>query len=146
VSKTAETFVRELRAAGVGRVSDSFLAPILDTGPRHAAIAPVSARNSTTEYSIRVADVPFELLPAKRANSRRPGAYFAFGPGLTVELREHPGVLQLQIEGSPPSVEASLVGLRSVMAPFLSAARELREDEPGGLWTRYSLAALVGGD
>ncbi len=133
-----------LRAADAGRVSDSLILPITEGGPRYAASGVVRVREHDGRMWIRVADVPFDLLPAtvRPLSPGRDGTFFSLGPGVTVGGASHPGVLLVQVEGTPATASARLAALRPLLRE-LSAVREVRLATVPGRWDRVCIGALV---
>lgn len=139
-----------LRAAGAGRISDSFLTPessvLPGAGPRSVLSTRVLYRGHGEGFFVRAADVPFDLLPYRACDPARQGAWFNVGPGVagrSLEAGVHPAVLLLQVEGPPDEVLGQMKVLRDRAEDVLSdvVVGEV-EDAPG--WWRLCLAGRVG--
>lgn len=135
-----------LREAGVGRLSDSLILPIADRGPRYAASCRVRFHGRYIRMWIRVADVPFDVLPAtmRPLTPSRSGSFFTLGPGFTSTGDEHPAVLHLQIEGSQAEVDERAAAVRPLINE-LSEIRQVRLSTHPERWNRMCVAALAQG-
>jgi hypothetical protein len=139
-----DSLAKLLRAAGVGRVSDTFLVPVADGEPRQARSARVRWRGRERDFWLRVADVPFDLHTMRPGSPSRLGAVFALGPGLTRDDVPHANVLHVQIEGPLSDVEAQLAELQGLLADVTDDVRCSRDELPGRDWARICIAGLVG--
>jgi hypothetical protein len=136
-----------MRAAGAEQISDHFIVPVTDGHPRKTARAArrqrLCWREHTGECWLRVADVPFDLLPVRHGTAARRAALFSLGPGLDMRGCVHPAVLLLQIEGSDETV---IVELGRILPVTASVAQELQmvaqRDTDSG-WLRICVAGLV---
>jgi hypothetical protein len=134
-----------LRAAGAGRVSDHFVVPAADGRPWGGAHSParhpLRRRDRSGEGWLRVADVPFDLLPLRPDAPERQGALFSLGPGLDRAGWVRPAVLLVQLEGSEEAVAAGLERLRPVLADVQELRSTTLPAADGGV--RACLAGVV---
>lgn len=141
-----ECVAQRLRSAGAGRLSDTFMFPVtgdpVERSPYYAATALVRWRNHERLFWIRVADVPFDLLPFRPRASARVGAVFTLGPGVTSDGATHPAVLQLQAEGAGTLVDEIVARLEPVVRSVAVMVQQARAEEASG-WVRVCLAGLV---
>jgi hypothetical protein len=135
---------RQLRAAGAGRVSDAFFVPVTSPADaRQPRSAPLSWREQRRDVWLRAADVPFDLLTCRAADSSRDGVVFSLGPGLTAAGEFHPAVLQLQVEGLEADVEERLDRIRPVLMSVAEDLRECRSAVAGRGWARVCIVGTV---
>jgi hypothetical protein len=119
--------IRALRDAGASRISDHFIVPATEghpsprspTGSRQV----VSWREQASEYWVRTADVPFDLLPLGPKAVERRATLFSLGPGLDHEGFEHPAVLLMQFEGTKQEVGAELHRLKPLISVLVTELR-----------------------
>jgi hypothetical protein len=134
-----------LREAGAGRLSDSFLLPPVNHVAGRAAFYATRVetrwRDHSESYYVRTADVPFNLIPKRRAKEECRGIFFSLGPGLTLDGRPHPAVLLLQVEDSLAS-PLKLEGVDAVLSKWLLERRESLAETSDGLRSRC-IAGLI---
>jgi hypothetical protein len=148
VRTRCQSLSTELRDLGIGRVSDAFVLPVRPDGSRRvdsaqAASAVVGWRQREGAFWLRIADVPFDLLPFRPGAPARNGGVFSLGPGLTITRDVHPAVLQVQLEGPALSVDSQAARVGDLMRRLCHEVRqaEVHVDVTG--WTRHCAAGLV---
>jgi hypothetical protein len=145
-SDTSNNILADLLELGAERLSDSFVLPAIAGGPSYKVAHPVRFHGTETDMWLRIADVPFNLFPdsLRPMTAAREGIFVAIGPGLTVDLQEHPAVVHVQIEGPPPAVSAWAAGVRALLRAGATAVREASTEVLENRWTRTCVAALAG--
>ena len=117
-----------LQSAGVGRLSDAFLIPAAKDqawpGAFYARQVAVGWRSGRQLCYLRVAALPFDLLPHRPRTLERVGAFFSLGPGLTAAGELHAAVLLVQIEGAPAQVAL----MRSQIEPVVRVLAEVADE------------------
>jgi hypothetical protein len=137
-----------LRSAGAGRISDSFLIPVSENGtsqgPYFSHRQEVRWREHAKDFWIRVANVPFDLLPFRQGSQDRVGAFFSIGPGLVGGDSVNPCVLLLQIEGPNDQVDTLLARIELA---FDAIATDKRRAMIANLatrdWRRVCLSGII---
>lgn len=87
-----------LLTLGFGQVSDSFLIPassVLSSGVFYASESAVQCASGSERFFVRVADLPFEILPRDLIRAHQHTRVFSLGPGLLRSGGQSPLVLLL---------------------------------------------------
>lgn len=137
----------EFRKVGAGQLSDSFFVPVMSHRSsacvHYARTQTARWRQHEREFWIRVAELPFDLLPYRPHAPERRGAFFSIGPGLHRNGREHPAVVLLQLEGLPEEVAAMTEQLDAVLRANLDDHQRGTEESSTVAWHRSFHAGIL---